>query len=120
MLMELSVYRRCSMTALGAAALLCPGLISAQPGSTISERELAQTIREAGYDCRGVESVDNPTNPPSGWESFRPDIVLCTNVQRGLRSSTYDRGRYSVKRENGVHHFHMLLSEFLGEKSGKI
>jgi len=46
------------------------------------------------------------------------DILLCENVQKGLRSSTYDRGRYSVKRENGVHHFHMLLSEFLrdGEK----
>jgi choline monooxygenase len=42
------------------------------------------------------------------------DIELCENVQRGLRSSTYDRGRYSVKRENGVHHFHMLLGEFLG------
>jgi choline monooxygenase len=42
------------------------------------------------------------------------DIRLCENVQRGLHSSTYDRGRYSVKRENGVHHFHMLLSEFLG------
>jgi hypothetical protein len=26
----------------------------------------------------------------------------------------YDRGRYSVKRENGVHHFHLLLGEFLG------
>jgi choline monooxygenase len=36
-------------------------------------------------------------------------------VQRGLRSSLYDRGRYSVKRENGVHHFHMLLREFLEE-----
>ena len=35
------------------------------------------------------------------------------SVQRGLQSSTYDRGRYSVKRENGVHHFHMLLREFL-------
>jgi choline monooxygenase len=41
------------------------------------------------------------------------DIGLCENVQRGLRSATYDRGRYSVKRENGVHHFHMLLGEFL-------
>ena len=47
-------------------------------------------------------------------EVQQEDIVLCENVQRGLRSSTYDRGRYSVKRENGVHHFHMLLSEFLG------
>jgi len=44
----------------------------------------------------------------------REDIGLCENVQRGLRSVTYDRGRYSVKRENGVHHFHMLLGEFLG------
>ena len=47
-------------------------------------------------------------------EVQQEDIVLCENVQKGLHSSTYDRGRYSVKRENGVHHFHMLLSEFLG------
>jgi choline monooxygenase len=47
-------------------------------------------------------------------EVQQEDILLCENVQRGLHSSTYDRGRYSVKRENGVHHFHMLLSEFLG------
>lgn len=48
-------------------------------------------------------------------EVQQEDIMLCENVQRGLRSSTYDRGRYSVKRENGVHHFHMLLGEFLGQ-----
>jgi choline monooxygenase len=48
-------------------------------------------------------------------EVQQEDIVLCENVQKGLRSSTYDRGRYSVKRENGVHHFHTLLAEFLGE-----
>ncbi len=41
------------------------------------------------------------------------DMHICEAVQRGLQSATYDRGRYSVKRENGVHHFHMLLSEFL-------
>jgi choline monooxygenase len=46
-------------------------------------------------------------------EIQQEDISLCENVQKGLRSSTYDRGRYSVKRENGVHHFHMLLNEFL-------
>jgi choline monooxygenase len=40
-------------------------------------------------------------------------IGLCESVQRGLQSVLYDRGRYSVKRENGVHHFHMLLGEFL-------
>ena len=46
-------------------------------------------------------------------EVQREDIELCRNVQRGLNSATYERGRYSVKRENGVHHFHLLLSEFL-------
>jgi choline monooxygenase len=46
-------------------------------------------------------------------EVQQEDIGLCESVQRGLRSVTYDRGRYSVRRENGVHHFHMLLSEFL-------
>jgi choline monooxygenase len=43
------------------------------------------------------------------------DMRICEAVQRGLQSSTYSRGRYSVKRENGVHHFHMLLAEFLAK-----
>ncbi|HEX6288548.1 MAG TPA: SRPBCC family protein [Herpetosiphonaceae bacterium] len=41
------------------------------------------------------------------------DIGICEAVQRGLRSRSYDRGRFSVLRENGVHHFHGLLCEFL-------
>ena len=44
------------------------------------------------------------------------DIAICEAVQRGLRSSTYTSGRYSVKRENGVHHFHGLLTEFLARQ----
>ena len=44
------------------------------------------------------------------------DIHLCETVQKGLNSISYDRGRYSVRRENGVHHFHTLLQEFLSEK----
>jgi phenylpropionate dioxygenase-like ring-hydroxylating dioxygenase large terminal subunit len=36
------------------------------------------------------------------------DIAICEAVQRGLRSRTYVRGRYSEKREGGVHHFHRL------------
>ncbi|MCA1592961.1 MAG: Rieske 2Fe-2S domain-containing protein [Acidobacteria bacterium] len=42
------------------------------------------------------------------------DIRICEAVQRNLRSRSYARGRYSVKRENGVHHFHGLLAEFMG------
>jgi choline monooxygenase len=41
------------------------------------------------------------------------DIDICEAVQRGLRSSTYDAGRYSPRRENGVHHFHRLYEEYM-------
>lgn len=41
------------------------------------------------------------------------DIAICEAVQKNLRSRVYDRGRYSATRENGVHHFHSLLHEFL-------
>jgi choline monooxygenase len=39
------------------------------------------------------------------------DVDICESVQRGLRSSTYDTGRFSPQRENGVHHFHCLYQE---------
>jgi choline monooxygenase len=38
------------------------------------------------------------------------DIGICEAVQRGLASATYDSGRYSPQRENGVHHFHGLYA----------
>jgi choline monooxygenase len=61
-----------------------------------------------------------------GWESMQQtiafsdeiqqeDIVLCEQVQRGLRSRSYDAGRFSAKRENGVHHFQRLILESLGD-----
>ena len=46
-------------------------------------------------------------------EIQQEDIAICESVQKGLRSVNYNQGRFSVKRENGVHHFHGLLSGFL-------
>jgi len=43
----------------------------------------------------------------------REDEFVVENVQRGIRSSFYRGGRFSPKREKGVHHFHRLLSEYL-------
>ncbi|WP_421774801.1 aromatic ring-hydroxylating oxygenase subunit alpha [Gracilimonas sp.] len=37
------------------------------------------------------------------------DVEICEAVQRGLQSSAYDQGRFSVKREKGVYHFQSLL-----------
>jgi choline monooxygenase len=45
----------------------------------------------------------------------REDEAVVESVQKGVRSSTYHRGRYSPKREQGVHHFHRLLERFLLE-----
>ena len=41
------------------------------------------------------------------------DIDICEAVQRGLRSRTYDTGRFSPRRENGVHHFHCLYEQYM-------
>ncbi len=45
----------------------------------------------------------------------REDEAIVETVQRGVRSRHYDRGRYSPTREQGVHHFHRLLCEFLND-----
>lgn len=41
------------------------------------------------------------------------DIAICEAVQQGLASRGYDRGRFSVDAEAGVHHFQSLLREAL-------
>jgi choline monooxygenase len=39
------------------------------------------------------------------------DIAICEAVQKNLRSRSYQRGRYSVKHEKGVHAFHRMYAE---------
>jgi choline monooxygenase len=41
------------------------------------------------------------------------DIGVCEEVQRGLKSRSFDTGRFSVKREAGGYHFHRLLAKHL-------
>ena len=68
-------------------ALMClPMVANAQSGAApvYRERELAQIIREAGYDCSQVESITNAPAPPPGWESLRPEIATCQNGKRFL------------------------------------
>jgi choline monooxygenase len=37
------------------------------------------------------------------------DAEICERVQKGLGSRAYDRGRFSVRFEEGVYHFQTLL-----------
>ncbi len=43
----------------------------------------------------------------------REDEFVVENVQKGVNSSFYKAGRFSPKREKGVHHFHSLLAKYL-------
>jgi choline monooxygenase len=39
------------------------------------------------------------------------DVSICEIVQKNLHSRSYDRGRYSVKQEKGVHAFHRMYTD---------
>lgn len=43
------------------------------------------------------------------------DEEVVQQVQRGVQSRFYDRGRYSPSKERGVHQFHRLLCEFMAD-----
>ncbi len=68
-------------------------------------------------------AVDAPADPSTDpqWTQLvefsdlvqDQDTDICERVQRNLASPACRPGRYSPRRENGVHHFHRLLSEFL-------
>lgn len=42
------------------------------------------------------------------------DEEIVENVQKGIRSRFYSQGRYSATKEQGTHHFHRILGEFMG------
>ncbi len=42
------------------------------------------------------------------------DEEVVEAVQKGVRSRFYKHGRYSVTREQGTHHFHRLIAQFMG------
>ena len=45
----------------------------------------------------------------------REDEFVVENVQKGVNSSFYKAGRFSPKREKGVHHFHSLLAKYINK-----
>ena len=63
----------------------------------VRDESLMQT--GAGADLHGVEMEDE---------------AVVESVQKGIRSRFYSHGRYSPTREQGTHHFHRLIAEFMG------
>ena len=79
-----------------------------------AERTL--TVFEYYFDERTVERdpdfVDRSLEASDRVQ--QEDIAICESVQRGLRSSAYDTGRYAPQLEHAAHRFHVRLSEDLG------
>ena len=68
------------------------------------------------FEWYAPEGMDAASLTPAlelGEATQQEDIALCESVQRRLGSVAYDRGRFSPRRERGVHHFQSLVHEFL-------
>jgi choline monooxygenase len=62
-------------------------------------------------------SDESKTGAGAGGDLHRVELEderVVESVQKGIRSRFYDRGRYSPTREQGTHHFHRLIAEFIG------
>ncbi len=73
------------------------------PSKTVVEflnyvRDESLIESSAGADLHGVEMEDE---------------AVVESVQKGIRSRFYSHGRYSPTREQGTHHFHRLIAEFI-------
>ena len=62
-------------------------------------RDESLADKGAGADLHSVEMEDE---------------AVVESVQKGIRSRFYSQGRYSPTREQGTHHFHRLIAEFMG------
>jgi|SRR5215470_3287286 len=78
--------RRVKPTLFALALVACPSIAVAQTPSPpgVHERELAQIIRQAGYDCREVESVEVTVSPDPAFDSLRPEVAICSNGKKFL------------------------------------
>ncbi len=80
-------------------------------GRTADDFRLVLQATPRRRRCRSTRPSSSATRSSSKTST------ICEAVQRGLRSSTYDAGRFSPQRENGVHHFHRLYEEYLANLS---
>ena len=78
-------------------------------------------VRPLGVDRTAVDfltyvSDESLVGEGAGADLHRvemEDEAVVESVQRGIRSRFYSHGRYSPTREQGTHHFHRLVAEFM-------
>ena len=87
--------RRPELALLALPLTICPPMALAQAPSPpgVHERELAQIIRQAGYDCREVESIEVKVSPDPAFDSLRPEVATCKNGKKFLVTKSGRGGR---------------------------
>ena len=68
-------------------------------------------IRFISLPIKGYKQSSGKNNSVDRIELEDQRVVL--DVQKGIKSKFYDRGRYSAQHEKGTHHFHRLISKYL-------
>ncbi len=68
-------------------------------------------IRFISLPLKGHKQSSGNSNSVDQIELEDQKVVL--DVQKGIKSKFYDRGRYSAEHEIGTHHFHRLISKYL-------
>ena len=68
-------------------------------------------IRFISLPIKGHKQSSGNNNSVDHIELEDQKVIL--NVQKGIKSKFYDRGRYSAKHEKGTHHFHRLISKYI-------
>ena len=68
-------------------------------------------IKFISFPIKGLSQVEKSDSSITEVEKEDQNIIL--KVQKGIASTSYQRGRYSTEHEKGVHYFHRLLAENL-------
>ena len=68
-------------------------------------------IRFISLPIKGYKQSFGETNSVDHIELEDQKVVI--NVQNGIKSKFYDRGRYSAEYEKGTPHFHRIISRYL-------
>lgn len=74
-----------------------------------AERTLA--IFEWYLPEKGLDSASARASVDFSMQIQKEDVAICEIVQKNLHSRSYERGRYSVKQETGVHAFHRMYAK---------
>jgi choline monooxygenase len=82
------------------------------------ERNKSLVIFDYFYDDISIEEKLKD-DIASSDKIQQEDIQICEHVQKGLESKAYNKGRFSVECEAGVHHFQSLLKKSYSAYSEK-